>query len=323
MGNTASGEPLLFIDCYGHQQRTMDELGKHCWIHDWYNATLYLLPSSKTEKWKKKEQLMSKDFYGMTCLHSACAKNMSRDKHAPKEVIKLMIDIGADDLLMEKDNYCDYTPLQMLAYDQNTNIEMMKILLELGGGKELIKKSGYSHGYTMLHELSMQSAQWSWETDEPSLQRIKLILDYTGKELLFARTEKNGRTPLHLACMERAPVNVINMLVEAGGEELVLLTDNDGLTALHFLCYDIDEDIDGLLKIAILLNCCGSKLLPMKTNDLRTALDFAKEEGASQEILEALGLKKKKKLLGKAFSKEKTLTEAATCGAITSVQCQA
>mmetsp|Transcript_787 Transcript_787/g.1275 ORF Transcript_787/g.1275 Transcript_787/m.1275 type:complete len:345 (-) Transcript_787:60-1094(-) len=279
--------------CYRYAERTKDPLGKHFFIHDWYHALEYLL-NKRVLEWKKKEQLMSKEFYGVTSLHSACAKNADRSKHASREIIKLMVKIGGMELLMVKDDYCDYTPLQMLAYDLKTSIYMMEVLL-VEGQKDLVMNSGNSFGYTMLHELCMASSKWEDE-EEGVLARIRLILQYGEKELLFSTTEKMGRTALHLACMERATVNVIDMLVTEGGKDLVMMRDNDGLTALHFLCReDFEEDIHAVLKIVCLLNCAGDELLKEMTNEGETAYDFASQDGAPEEVLEALAVPKEKR----------------------------
>jgi len=277
--------------CYKYAERTKDPLGKHCFIHDWYHTLEYLL-NRKIDDWRKKEELMSKSFYGVTCLHSACAKNANRPRHASPDVIKLMIKIGGMDLLMVKDDHCDYTPLQMLAYDHNTSIYIMEVLLVNGGGKELIMKSGHAYGYTMLHELCIASTKW--EEEDGALARINLVLRFGGKDLLFSTTEKMGRTALHLSCMEHASVNVIDILVNENGKELVMLKDNDGMTALHFLCLEFDEDLDPtcILKIVLLLDCAGKDLLKEQTDAGETAYDFAKAGGASDEVLEALVYKK-------------------------------
>jgi ankyrin repeat protein len=302
MGNQSSGsiastsngilDLIESTPCYRYAERTKDPLGKHVFIHDWYHTLEFLL-NKRTLEWKKKEQLMSKEFYGVTCLHSACAKNADRSKHASSDIIKLMIRIGGMELLMVKDDHCDYTPLQMLAYDLNTSIYMMEVLL-VEGRKDLIINSGNSFGYTMLHELCMSSSKW--EDEEGVLARIRLILQYGEKEVLFATTEKMGRTALHLACMESATVNVIDMLVNKGGKDLVMMRDNDGLTALHFLCMEnFEEDISAVLKVVLLLNCAGDELLKETTNEGATAYDFALQDDAPEEVLEALAVPKGKK----------------------------
>jgi ankyrin repeat protein len=296
--------------CYKYAERTKDPLGKHCFIHDWYHTVEYLV-SKRTDDWKKKEELMSKEFYGVTCLHSACTKNANRSTHAPLDVIKLMIKIGGMDLLMIKDDHCGYTPLQMLAYDHNTSIHMMEMLLVEGGGKELIMKSANACAYSILHELCIASTKW--EEEDGALARINLVLTFGGRELLFSTTEKMGRTALHLSCMEHVSVNVINILVNEGKKELVMLKDNDGMTALHFLCMEIDEDLDPtcIMKIVLLLNCGGNDLLKERTKEGETAYDFAKAGDAPDEVLEALASKKSFFSRGKKSSQKQVIPSTA------------
>lgn len=205
---------------------------------------------------------------------------------APPDVIHLMIQIGGMDLLMTREDFCGYTPLHVLAYTQNTSVELMELLLVLGGRKELIFNSNHEFGYTMLHELCIASSKW--EALEEVLERISLLLKYGGKELLFAKTEKRGRNALHLACMERAPLDVVKLLLTMGGKELALSKDNDGMTALHYQCIDMEEDPHAILKIILLLEYGGDELIAEKTQMDKTAFDIAQDEGAPGEVLEAL-----------------------------------
>jgi len=255
----------------------------------WEQVRQYLSSTTISTE-KKKEALISKRSYGFTCLHTACTKATSvaggEPSFAPADVIHLMIQIGGMDLLMTREDYCGYTPLHALAYNQNTSVEVMELLLILGGKKELILMSSHEHGYTILHELCIAASKW--ETLEDALARIRLLIKYGGKELLFAKTEKRGRNALHLACMERAPLDVVKLLLTAGGKELALSKDNDGMTALHYQCIDMEEDPHAILKIILLLDYGGDDLIAEKTGEKKTAFDIAQDEGAPSEVLEAL-----------------------------------
>jgi ankyrin repeat protein len=255
----------------------------------WEQVRQYLSSTTISTE-KKKEALISKRTYGFTCLHSACTKSSSAPggelMFAPADVIHLMIQIGGMDLLMTREDYCGYTPLHALAYNQNTSVEVMELLLILGGKKELIFMNNHEFGYTMLHELCIAASKW--ETLEDALARISLLIKYGGKDLLFAKTEKRGRNALHLACMERAPLDVVKLLLTAGGKELALSKDNDGMTALHYQCIDLEEDPHAILKIILLLEYGGDDLIAEKTGKDKTAFDIAQDEGAPSEVLEAL-----------------------------------
>mmetsp|Transcript_4400 Transcript_4400/g.8474 ORF Transcript_4400/g.8474 Transcript_4400/m.8474 type:complete len:328 (+) Transcript_4400:237-1220(+) len=281
---------LRLTPCYRYYLRTRDPLAKMCFTGRQWEQVRQYLSSTTISTEKKKEALISKRSYGFTCLHTACTKATSvaggEPSFAPADVIHLMIQIGGMDLLMTREDYCGYTPLHALAYNQNTSVEVMELLLILGGKKELILISSHEHGYTILHELCIAASKW--ETLEDALARIRLLIKYGGKELLFAKTEKRGRNALHLACMERAPLDVVKLLLTAGGKELALSKDNDGMTALHYQCIDMEEDPHAILKIILLLDYGGDDLIAEKTGEKKTAFDIAHDEGAPSEVLEAL-----------------------------------
>lgn len=255
----------------------------------WEQVRQYLSSTTISTE-KKKEALISKRTYGFTCLHSACTKGTSvaggELSFAPADVIHLMIQIGGMDLLLTPEDYCGYTPLHALAYNQSTSVEVMELLLILGGKKELIFLSNHEFGYTILHELCIAASKW--DPLEDALARISLLIKYGGKELLFAQTEKRGRNALHLACMERAPLEVVKLLLTAGGKELALSKDYDGMTALHYQCIDLEEDPHAIFKIILLLEHGGDDLIAEKTGKNKTAFDIAQDEGAPSEVLEAL-----------------------------------
>jgi hypothetical protein len=127
-----------------------------------------------------------------------------------------------------------------------------------------------------------------WEVLEDALERINLLIKYGGRDLLFAKTEKYGRNALHLACMERAPLDVVKILLTAGGKEIALSKDNDGMTALHYQCIDMEEDPHAIFKVILLLEYGGDTLIAEKTQKQKTAYDIAQDEGAPDEVLEAL-----------------------------------
>jgi len=52
---------------------------------------------------------------------------------------------------------------------------------------------------------------------------------------------KDKALRVHIACCHGASLNVVKMSIDLGGKELVMAKDNNGNTALHWLCYCINR----------------------------------------------------------------------------------
>ena len=75
------------------------------------------------------------------------------------------------------------------------------------------------------------------------------------------------------------------MLVDVGGKDLVMAKNDDGDTALHYLCYNINDHSKVVNKIKLLLEVGDANvLLSTKGNDGKTPLEIATMMCASNKI---------------------------------------
>ena len=118
---------------------------------------------------------------------------------------------------------------------------------------------------------------------------VKAMLDIGGKELVMMK-DKNDWTALHLACFHGASYNIIKMLIDVGGKDLVMAkNDDDGETALHWLCWHIEEHT----KVAEIINLIlqvgdANLLLSTKNFNGETPLEIVTDQGASKRIKKLL-----------------------------------
>ncbi len=108
--------------------------------------------------------------------------------------------------------------------------------------------------------------------DERGWERVrKWILSHTAVETQTAilQTGENGTSAIHLACKNLAPLDVVEMLLNAC-EDALELTDEHGFCALHYACHHGADE--GVLKVLI-LSC--PKVLKKKDSKGRNPLHFA------------------------------------------------
>ena len=106
---------------------------------------------------------------------------------------------------------------------------------------------------------------------------VMALLDIGGKELVMM-TNNYGDTALHSACLYGASYHVIKMLVDVGGKDLVMAKNNCDNTALHWLCHYIKTHTEVAEKIILLLDVADANvLLTTKNNDGKRPLEIATE----------------------------------------------
>eukprot|EP00979_Chaetoceros_neogracilis_P011214 scaffold2723_cov266-Chaetoceros_neogracile.AAC.2 len=116
---------------------------------------------------------------------------------------------------------------------------------------------------------------------------IKAILDIGGKELVTKTT--TDQTALHDACIVGASYNIIKMLIDVGGKDLVMAKDKKGDTALHNLCWYIEEHTKAAEKINFILQVGDANLLLSGKNKAgQTPLEIATSRDASKRLKKLL-----------------------------------
>jgi len=114
------------------------------------------------------------------------------------------------------------------------------------------------------------------------------MIDIGGKDLLML-TDDHGWTVLHFTCGHGTSLEVIRLLVRKGGKDLVMAKANDGCTSLHYLCMSIQKHSDPAGVINVLVTAGGNDLLSVKEDKgLLTALDIATNQNKKWEGIKHL-----------------------------------
>lgn len=95
-----------------------------------------------------------------------------------------------------------------------------------------------------------------------------------------------GGTTLVWAVDNKAPINIVALLIDKSGKDLLMMKDFDGETALHCAC-EKGASVE-VLKYLLLNVAGGGELLVMKDFDGNTALDKANETDVSDEVKQIL-----------------------------------
>jgi len=108
-------------------------------------------------------------------------------------------------------------------------------------------------------------------------------------------TDNYDRTALHYACMPRgsrlkgASYNIINMMVDVGGKDLVMAKDHLDETALHWVCHFINHHYEAADKIKLFLEVGDANVLSTTMNyNGHTPLEIATIRGTSNKITSLL-----------------------------------
>jgi ankyrin repeat protein len=120
---------------------------------------------------------------------------------------------------------------------------------------------------------------------------MKAMLDIGGKESIMMTTNYDSSTVLHSACLHGASYNIIKMLIDVGGKDLVMAKDKGGETTLHHLCRYIVKHTKAAEIIKLILQVGDANLLLSTKNCVgRTPLKLATDKGASNIIKKLLTL---------------------------------
>ena len=196
--------------------------------------------------------VMAKDQFNQTALHYVCVYGASVD------VIKMLVDIGGEELVMAKDK--DNWTAMHYACRYGASVDIIKMLVDIGGEDLVTAKNVNNNNNTALHYACDKGA---------SVDVIKMLVDIGGEELLMAKN-KDNYTALHLACLNGASVDVIKMLVDIGGKELVMAKCNGNRTALHDLCeYGASVDAHIIEVVDVFVNSGVSPLVLFTAEAIR------------------------------------------------------
>ena len=120
------------------------------------------------------------------------------------EAIMKMIEVGGSKLVMVWSQDKKYTALDY-ACTYKASTEVIMKIIELGGH------------YLVMPKKSMK------------------MIELGGPELVIVKN-KDGFTPLYIACKNKASTEAIMKMIKVGGRELVMVKNEYGLTALYYAC---------------------------------------------------------------------------------------
>eukprot|EP00979_Chaetoceros_neogracilis_P003948 scaffold691_cov248-Chaetoceros_neogracile.AAC.1 len=240
----------------------------------WFEVRKYL--SSDAAEEEKKSNIMYCHHYGRTCL------NIAQLDGAPDDVIKAMVDIGGKDLVMMIDKE-DCTALHF-ACRVGASYYIMRMLIEVGGKDLIMAKS--SGGDTALHRLCCFI-----KTHTEVAEKINLILQVGGANLLLSTQNLRGETPLTIASeggtskeikkllTVQSTTSVADMQMEAARAQELLEESNRRAA-------DLDATVETQrLEIADLSSNIIKKLLTV-VQSTTSVSDMQMEAARAQDLLE-------------------------------------
>lgn len=140
----------------------------------------------------------------------------------------------------------------------NPPSDIVALLIQYGGGKEIVMKRTDNYGNTALHDACAHGA---------SLDVLKLLVNKGGKELVMTLTERyhGSFTALHLLCRNMNKhqdlSRKIALLLEVGdADELRRLRDEDGKHVLNYAKENnVSKDVKDLLTNEFHFWCLNEK----------------------------------------------------------------
>lgn len=159
----------------------------------------------------------AQDNYGETPIHIAARLGMD------KEIIQKLVDAGADP---NERNKKGQTPL-MLAVERN-QLEQAEIFIQLGSN---------------VHDQDNDGQSSFMRGIDLGLKAVKLMVNNKN----IAVRDSYGRTPLHIACLKNASLDIIDYLINAKSE--INTRDKDGNSPLHIAVKNNNKEL-GLILIS-------------------------------------------------------------------------
>ncbi|XP_014225862.2 ankyrin-1-like [Trichogramma pretiosum] len=154
--------------------------------------------------------------------HLAC-------KFACHDLVEKFLELGQDPNHPQRET--GNSPLLSASWIYVNGARTIELLLRNGANPNAVNR----YGSTPLHRLC--------ESRSPNhiklIERFLVVCDEVRQRLHINAWDKRGRAPLHLA-LEHGRQKVVELLLRRGASPN--LTDSDGSTPLHFICYRYDDD---------------------------------------------------------------------------------
>ena len=193
-----------------------------------------------------RELVMATDHNGNTVLHYATYHSISLEN------VKLMIAIGGRDLL-EQTNHANMMAVYLVFSEGDIYMDVaQQILIEL-------IKEGIIHNVGNDNEYSIGGLlhrNFSWEFLREWWEDVLLSV-FTEINRLIQQSPKQTPTLLHFMIIIKFPNDMILDIIDSGDKELVMALDDNGNTALHYVC----EEPMSLEIVKLMIDIGGNDLL--------------------------------------------------------------
>lgn len=230
--------------------------------------------------------LTSRDKYGFSPIHSACAENASLD------VVKLLSEKIEPETFFSLDNEGD-TPLHLACANQST-IEVVKFVLEKTTPEMLLLKT--KRIKTPLHlacvfraplnviQLLVEktpSKVFNYKDDEGRTPMHSVCANETGQ--LFPRSTLPGNGSFHLARANKKVVEVVRLLLVKTPPKTFVSKDKNGCTPFHLACAKSPLEV-----VELIIKSTPLKVFNSQDKHGYTAFRSASFFKASPEVLQFL-----------------------------------
>ena len=188
-------------------------------------------------------------------LHSAAKRNPS------PEVMRALVGVGGK-ALVQKQTTSQRSTLFLACDEDSCILENIQLLVEVGGNDLLFQED--EDGRTPLYDVCYRN--------EPRLDIIRYLLE-VGKQELALRSDNTKQLPLHIACLQSKSVELVSLLLEAGGKDTIDFPDINGFTPFMNACRS--GGIHSLQILKMLIDKGGKDIILRRSDDGSNVLHLA------------------------------------------------
>mmetsp|Transcript_17576 Transcript_17576/g.26188 ORF Transcript_17576/g.26188 Transcript_17576/m.26188 type:complete len:620 (-) Transcript_17576:38-1897(-) len=109
-------------------------------------------------------------------------------------------------------------------------------------------------------------------TKYPPLRIVEAMIDIAGEEIVSDNSNEDKSTPLHMMAFSGTnKLGIVQLLIDIGGENLLMLQNSSGNTALHHSCHN-DYDLRSDEVVELLVERGGEELVNIRNDKGETAM---------------------------------------------------
>ncbi len=247
--NSTRGDTTTFIaedftpSYYSHSYSSSPSTLYHLMSREEIEEALLLL-KCKTIPYQLKTKLLFYKGWDGVGYSNALHKTLSDFSHFEKgkEIVKLMIDIGGRELIMEKGNGGNSVLHSAVFGHRRAGFDIVREITRFGGKELLLQQDAF--GNNILHSLCSHSTYRQNITDNVGI--IRYFVDVAGKDLILQQNNE-GNTSMHLVCMKPS-FDLIQCFIDRGGNASIGMVNKYGDLPIHLLVrrFNHKSDLDSL-----------------------------------------------------------------------------